>query len=275
MARDAAVGDHVAAARSLPMTGNRRWPRRRILVLADLIAKEVCHPSTFSSIPRLLGAAGFVTAVEHSPTRAQSLNITRSCSRYVFGRIDREHPPGTVKWTRRNSVFRHAKNPSAGAKSSSYATATLHCCSPTSEGDGGLSMAGHVIRMPASLQLASEVRRLLLRLGVVGTAAVAGALRGRETPTYVITVRRRTVAPVLAVYRPPFYGLRKRRNPGLWQRFQGLAACLVTSFQREVRDLIRRGRSRARLPVSGSDRRLVWLLAICSRSAAKIEFRRL
>ncbi len=33
------VGDHVATARSLPVAGHRRWPRHKILVLADLIAE--------------------------------------------------------------------------------------------------------------------------------------------------------------------------------------------------------------------------------------------
>src|SRR5580692_1659328 len=33
------VGDHVATARSIPLSGHRKWPRHRILVLADLIAE--------------------------------------------------------------------------------------------------------------------------------------------------------------------------------------------------------------------------------------------
>jgi hypothetical protein len=43
------VDDHVAAARSLPLRGRRRWRRHEILVLADLIAEgNLCHPGTFS-----------------------------------------------------------------------------------------------------------------------------------------------------------------------------------------------------------------------------------
>jgi DNA polymerase III alpha subunit len=34
------VGDHVAAVRSIPVSGRRQWPRHRILVLADLIAED-------------------------------------------------------------------------------------------------------------------------------------------------------------------------------------------------------------------------------------------
>src|SRR5450631_1224371 len=38
------VGDHVATARSVPVPGQRRWPRHKILVLADLIAEgNLCH----------------------------------------------------------------------------------------------------------------------------------------------------------------------------------------------------------------------------------------
>ncbi|HVW69301.1 MAG TPA: error-prone DNA polymerase, partial [Steroidobacteraceae bacterium] len=38
------VGDFVAAARSLPVSGRRHWPRHQILVLADLIAEgNLCH----------------------------------------------------------------------------------------------------------------------------------------------------------------------------------------------------------------------------------------
>ena len=41
------VGDQVATARSMAVPGNRKWPRHKILVLADLIAEgNLCHPST-------------------------------------------------------------------------------------------------------------------------------------------------------------------------------------------------------------------------------------
>src|SRR6185437_6429052 len=39
------VGDHVAAAREVPVQGRRQWPRHEILVLADLVAEgNLCHP---------------------------------------------------------------------------------------------------------------------------------------------------------------------------------------------------------------------------------------
>src|SRR5881296_483095 len=42
------AGDRIAAARTLPTLGRRRWPRYQLIVLADLIAEgNLCHPSTF------------------------------------------------------------------------------------------------------------------------------------------------------------------------------------------------------------------------------------
>ena len=63
------VGDYVAAARSLPVLGRRRWPRHQILVLADLIAEGIDrnHPSEAVMWARALGIWGLGAREKHLP----------------------------------------------------------------------------------------------------------------------------------------------------------------------------------------------------------------
>src|SRR6185437_7229392 len=101
------AGDHVAAGRSIPPIGNLKWPEHQITVLADLIAEgNLCHPSTFYFYTTAVWRRdAFVSAVEKFPNTHAVIERHRSCFSVRVRRIDREHPPGAVKWTRRLGIW--------------------------------------------------------------------------------------------------------------------------------------------------------------------------
>src|SRR5271167_2448368 len=165
-------GEHVAAARSLPIKGGRRWPAAKILVLADLIAEgNVCHPSTFYFYTTAAWHCDdFVKAVERFPNTRAVVERHRSCYSVRVRRVDRSRPIGAVVWIRRLGIWgctaRQKFLPPQIFELSDSNIALL--LARLWEGDGGLSLTGHATYDTASPRLASEIQHLLLRLGIIG-----------------------------------------------------------------------------------------------------------
>jgi DNA-directed DNA polymerase III PolC len=186
-------GDFVAAARCIPVVGRRRWPRHRILVLADLIADgNLCHPSTFYFYTKDdWHRDDFVRQVERFPNTCAVVERHRSCWSVRVRRIDRSRPPGAVEWLRSLGVW--GKN--AREKHLPEDVFELHrsdlalLIARLWEGDGGFSLRGHASYDSASPRLAREVQHLLLRLGIVARLyRRARIYRGRELGHCVVTV---------------------------------------------------------------------------------------
>src|SRR6185437_11052907 len=101
------VGDHVAAAREVPVQGRRRWPRHEILVLADLIAEgNLCHPGTFyfHTIEQW-HCDEFVKAVECFPNTRAVIERNKSCFSVHVKRIDRSILAGAISWARALGIW--------------------------------------------------------------------------------------------------------------------------------------------------------------------------
>src|SRR5271167_660087 len=96
------VGEHVATARSVPVTGGRRWPRHKVLVLADLIAEgNLCHPNTFYFYTtESWHRDEFVKAVENFPNTRAVVERRKGCFSVRVRRIDRKCQVGAVTWLR-------------------------------------------------------------------------------------------------------------------------------------------------------------------------------
>ncbi|MGH8305702.1 MAG: LAGLIDADG family homing endonuclease, partial [Steroidobacteraceae bacterium] len=188
------VGASVAAARSLPVSGRRRWPRHRILVLADLIAEgNVCHPSTFYFYTiEPWHCDEFVRAVEHFPNTRAVVERHRSCFSVRVRRIDRRRPPRAVTWLKKLGIW------GCGARAKYLPPSVFELRNSDIalllarlwEGDGGLSpKAGHASYYTASPRLSFEVQHLLLRLGIVARRYRRVRLyKGREIEHSVVTV---------------------------------------------------------------------------------------
>ena len=187
------VGDRVATARSLPVSGRRRWPRHKILVLADLIAEgNLCHPSTFYFYTtESWHRDAFVKAVERFPNTRAVVEINKSCFSVRVRRIDRKRQIGAVTWLRALGVW------DCGARAKQLPPEVFELCDSNIalllarlwEGDGGFSMKGHASYDTASSSLASQVQHLLLRLGIVARRyRRTRSYRGRKLEHQVITV---------------------------------------------------------------------------------------
>ncbi|MGA9367569.1 MAG: error-prone DNA polymerase [Steroidobacteraceae bacterium] len=187
------VGDHVAVARALPLSLQRRWPRYKILVLADLIAEgNLCHPSTFYfyTIDHWHWR-GFVAAVEKFPNTRAVVNYHGDCLSVRVRRIDRGRSIGAVEWIKALDMRGH------GAREQRLPAEVFGLCDANIalllarlwEGDGGFSMTGHADYDTASPRLGMEVRHLLLRLGIVARLyRRLRTYRGRRIDHYVVTV---------------------------------------------------------------------------------------
>ena len=187
------VGDHIAVARTLSLSLRRRWPRYKILVLADLIAEgNLCHPSTFYfyTIERWHWRE-FVKAVEQFPNTRAVVNYHRACVSVHVRRIDRNRPIGAVEWMRTLGMWGH------GAREKRFPPEVFELCDANIalllarlwEGDGGFSTSGHADYDSASLRLATEVQHLLLRLGIVSRLyRCKRAYKGRTLDHNVVTV---------------------------------------------------------------------------------------
>ena len=241
------VGDSVAAARSLPVSGRRRWLRHRILVLADLIAEgNLCHPSTFyfyTTEP--WHRDEFVKAVEHFPNTRAVVERHRNCFSVRVRRIDRHRLSGAVTWLKKLGVW------GCGARDKYLPPDVFELCNSDIalflarlwEGDGSFSKAGHASYDTASPRLGFEVQHLLLRLGIVARRYRRLRLyKGREIEHYVVTV---TGEPLRLFWRQ--IG-RRFLDPEKRRRSKALAASRhgrmsLDVIPTEVRALIRRERN--------------------------------
>jgi DNA-directed DNA polymerase III PolC len=187
------VGDHVATARSVPVSGQRRWPRYKVLVLADLIAEgNLCHPSTFYFYTtESWHRDEFVKAVERFPNTRAVVEYRRRCFSVRVRRIDRNRQIGAVTWLRALGVW------ACGARAKQLPPEAFELCDSNIalllarlwEGDGSFSMKGHASYDTASRCLASQVQYLLLRLGIVARLyRRVRSYKGRELEHQVVTV---------------------------------------------------------------------------------------
>ena len=88
------AGDLLAAVRSFPVSGRRRWPRHQIFVLADLIAEgNLCHPNTFYFYTTASWHCDeFVRAVELFPNTRAVIERHKSCFSVRVVRRERTQP---------------------------------------------------------------------------------------------------------------------------------------------------------------------------------------
>ncbi len=190
---DLRTGDYIAAARSLPVPGGKKWARHRILVLADLIAEgNVCHPSTFyfyTTEP--WHRDEFVRQVEKFPNTRAVLARHRNCFSIHVRRIERSDPCGAVVWMRGLGMWgctaREKYLPDEVFELQDSDIALL--LARLWEGDGGFSMTGSASYDTASVRLADEVQHLLLRLGILARIYRRSRnYRGRKIEHWTVTI---------------------------------------------------------------------------------------
>ncbi len=165
------IGDHIAAPRALPALGNRRWPRHKLIVLADLIAEgNLCHPSTvyfYTTDPQHRDE--FVSAVEEFDNTRATIARHKNCYSIHIRRRDGSRPAGMLEWVKRlgiRGLDSHAKHLPEEVFELRAADLALFLARLW-EGDGSLSWTAHASYDTASHQLAEEIQHLLLRLGIV------------------------------------------------------------------------------------------------------------
>jgi DNA polymerase-3 subunit alpha len=187
------AGDFIAAARCIPVPGRRRWPRHRILVLADLIAEgNVCHPGTFYFYTSAAWHRDeFVRAVELFPNTRAVVERHKSCFSVRVIRRRRDQPAGAVTWVRALGIW------GCKARDKYLPPEVFELCNGNIalllarmwEGDGGFSVKGHASYDTASSRLATEVQHLLLRLGIVARHyRRKRSYKGRSLEHHVVTV---------------------------------------------------------------------------------------
>lgn len=186
------AGDAIASARTLPVSGTKRWPRHKLIVLAGLVADgNVCHPSTFyfyTTDPQYKDE--FVQAVECFPNTQAVVKWRRTFDVNVR-RVDRSRPIGAVEWIRDLGIW----GDGARDKHLPDEVFELHpedlalLLARLWEGDGGLSRAGHASYETASSRLAKQIQHLLLHFGIVARRSErARPYRGRTVHSYVVAV---------------------------------------------------------------------------------------
>jgi DNA-directed DNA polymerase III PolC len=188
------VGDYVATARSVPVSGRRRWLRHQILVLADVIAEgNLCHPNTFYFYTtQQWHCDEFTKAVERFPNTCAVVERNKNCYSVRVRRIDRKQPVGAVTWLRSLGVW------GCGARAKFLPDEVFELCASNLglllarmwEGDGGFSMkGGHASYDTASRRLGLDVQHLLLRLGIVSRLyRRVRTYRGQKLEHHVVTV---------------------------------------------------------------------------------------
>jgi DNA polymerase-3 subunit alpha len=187
------IGDRIAAARTLPVAGVKRWPRHRLIVLADLLAEgNLCHPTTmyfYTSDRRHRDE--YVQAVERFPNTRATVARHRSCFSVHVRRSRAARAAGALEWAEGLGIRQRA----AGRKRVPTEVFELRAADVALflarlwEGDGCLSGAGHASYDTASPQLAEDVQHLLLRLGIVARIYErVRAYRDRQVRGYVVTV---------------------------------------------------------------------------------------
>src|SRR5436309_863004 len=137
------AGDRIAAARTLPTLGRRRWPRYQLIVLADLIAEgNLCHPTTFyfyTTDPEHRNE--FVEAVERFPNTRATVARHRNCYSVHVRRNGGPGRIGAVEWARELGIW------GANARAKRFPAEVFELCAPDLalllarlwEGDGSLS----------------------------------------------------------------------------------------------------------------------------------------
>ncbi len=187
------VGDYIAAARSVPVSGRRRWARHRILVLADLMAQgNWCHPNTFCFYTTARWHCDeFVRSVERFPNTRAVVGRHKSCFSVRVRRLDRRRPIGAVTWLRALGMWgygareKHLPPEVFELRDSGIALFLARLW----EGDGGFSMRGSASYDTSSERLSVEVQHLLLRLGIVARRhRRVRSCKGRELEHSVVTV---------------------------------------------------------------------------------------
>ena len=274
-------GDHVAASRSLPLKGRRRWPAAQIRVLADLIAEgNVCHPSTFYFYTTASWHCDdFVKDVERFPNTRAVVERRRNCYSVRVRRVDRRRPIGAVVWIRSLGIWgctaRQKFLPVQVFELSDSNIALL--LARLWEGDGGFSLTGHAAYDTASPRLAVEVQHLLLRLGIVARLyRRVRSYKGRKLEQHVVTV---TGKESLILFWQRIG--RRFRDPEKRRRSAELAARKSGRMSRDVipadvRAIIRRERDSAKLSWAEIGRKTgLGMREIQARSShTKIGFRR-
>jgi DNA-directed DNA polymerase III PolC len=187
------VGDQIAAPRTLPGLGERRWPRHELVVLADLIAEgNLCHPSTpYFYTTDAQHRDEFIAAVEKFDNTQATVALHRSCFSVHTRRRELSRPNGVVEWAKRLGLW----GVNAHAKRLPEEVFALHdedlaiLLARLWEGDGTLSRARHASYDTASRQLAKEVQHLLLRLGIVARIYERiRPYRDRQVTSFIVTV---------------------------------------------------------------------------------------
>ena len=186
-------GDYIAAARTLPLSGRRRWRRHQLLVLADLIAEgNVCHPSTFYFYTTATWHRDeFVRAVERFPNTRAVVERHRNCFSVRVRRVTSDRPIGAVTWIRALGIW------GCKARQKYLPSVVFELCPDNIalllarlwEGDGSFSLRGHASYDTASERLGQEIQHLLLRLNVIARLyRRVRRYKGRELNHYVVTV---------------------------------------------------------------------------------------
>jgi hypothetical protein len=278
--RELRVGDYVAAARSVPIEGKRRWPRHEIVVLADLIAEgNLCHPSTFYFYTTAAWHRDeFVKAVERFPNTRAVLARHKNCFSVHVRRIDRNLLSGAVTWARNLGIWglgareKHLPPEVFELRSSGIAILLARLW----EGDGSLSMVGHASYDTASRRLGLEVQQLLLRLGIIARVYErVRTYRGRRIEHYVVTVTGEPLRRFWTCIGRRFQDPQKRKLAKALSTTSGTGRMSRDVIPAEVRTTIRRARDE--LSVSWNEIGLktgLCMREIQARSGAKGGFRR-
>jgi DNA-directed DNA polymerase III PolC len=275
------AGDYIAAARSLPLAGRRRWPRHCIIVLADLIAEgNLCHPSTFYFYTTdARHRDEFARAVEHFPNTRAVLERHRSCFSVRVRRVHQRRLSGAVMWAQRLGIWgcdaRGKFLPPEVFELRDSDIALL--LARLWEGDVSFSQARHASYDTASRRLAKDVQHLLLRLGIVARLyRRVRSYRNRRIEHFTVTVTGKE--PLQKFYRRI---ARRFLNPKKCRQARTLATQGADSrMSRDiipvaVREIIRRKRDALRLTWEEIGRRTgLSIREIQSRGKHKKGFRR-
>ena len=190
---DLRPGDHIAAIRTLPSLGHRRWSRHRLIVLADLIAEgNLCHPSTpYFYTTDSQHCDEYVKAVEKFPNTRATVARHKSCYSVHVRRRDRVRAAGVVEWLKELGLWgldsrgKHVPDAVFGLHESDVGLFLARLW----EGDGSFSRVGHVSYDTVSSRLSEDVRHLLLHLGIMARLYKrVRPYRGRKVTGFVVTV---------------------------------------------------------------------------------------
>jgi error-prone DNA polymerase len=274
------VGDHLAVARSLPLSLQRRWRRHKILVLADLMAEDnIRHPSTFYfyTVDHWHWRQ-FVKAVERFPNTRAVVKYHGNCLSVRVRRIDRHRPIGAVEWIRTLGIWRHdAREKHLPAEIFELCDANVGLfLARLWEADGRLSLTGHADYDTASHRLAADVQHLLLRLGIV--ARLYWRMRtyeGRKIDHYVVTVTGE--GPLRCFWRHIgrnfLHPEKRKRSKALAGRGNGRMSRDIIPV--EVRKIIRRERDKSGLGwMTMGNATGLRIREIQARGGARVGFRR-